>query len=1366
MKHPELTSHMSDLWTRLDKVRSDHPLEEVIAPFAATLFLLRWADHLDTEQEAVAAFDGHDYLPVLSRDQHWSSWCDLRGAELVDVLRGEVLPALRNAPNTNLGLFLQRLAPVVEVLVHESPEMIEALVQWAQAFNLETVTGRQVAGDALGALVEKTTAKAKTLREHTTPRPVVELMTDLLDPSPGERIYDPCFGTGGLLSTVASKLREKAMQMPPKVWTEVQQHSVFGVEISPYGYSIGLARVVLAGIEQPRLELGDALERPLAKNRSSEGFDCILAVPPWGARARPEVAAQFQESKAKSETLFLQHVMASLRRGGRAVIALPDSTLFRPGPDRKVRKELLTDYCVEGVVSLPAGAFHPYTGIKTSLVLFHREKAAQAVRFMQVEEWPSIRPEDGFSREKAGEAVRSIADEFRSGTPNGSLWETPVKELKTRDWELVAKRTGEEALSRFLQALQEADVEVSIQPLNKVAEIFTGVSYRKSVTTPHGDDPSVFAGLVRVADVNRTGIQPPSIFLTNGSSERVHPKHRLRAGDILLTISGTIGKLAIVSEPTGTVDSVAAKSLVVIRPKEQISSQFLKSLLASDAYQEWIRGHVRGATIQHLSIRTLRHLPVLVPQVPIQEHIVKQMDEEGDDPFAALVRILTGDSEELVVSWLMGSPDVQELRRSDQTASRVALLERVAHSVWELQNQVAQSRTSPQFASWLKDLAEAVKMLQGLNHVPPGSGRMALLDSAQHRLKEVYSTIRRRGDSYLAGWKSGVGFHSGLPVKETLLPAFASAIDVTRRISQLVRAELDSLLEDIELDPSIEPSAVVAGTENEIQIRVKNLSPLALRNVSVSTSPPVGSTHIGYLAEDEMLSFTAKIPARTETRPFQFELRWQADRLDGQPVSGELPLAVEIRSTREAVHLAELGTSPYIVGSPIDREEMFFGRQDIIDTIQRQLSTSHQANVIFLEGNRRTGKTSILKRLQAPNVLPGWIVVYCSLQGGEGHESKAGLPTNEVFRLMARDIGWATHDAGLRVWLPDMNSPDPDKPFKVTFAKALSTAFSGARPFEIFELYIQSVLEAASPRRLLLMLDEFDKLQEGIDAKITSSQVPENIRYLLHTYSDMSAILTGSYRLTRLRKEYWSTLFGFGHPVSVRELPLEDARLLVTQPVMERFTYVPEARNRVVELCSQQPFLIQSLCNRIFDHAARSGERTVTVGTVNTTAQEMVKDNEHFRTLWGYAETERRRFILALCQQLEGEPDPITLSLLETKLEEYGIALPQEDRLGDDLEFLRELELLELQETARGSAYMLAVPLMAAWIRRNIDFEDQRQQAVRESEEISGGYDGRGQGDGSGYGYGLGDGRGRGDGSGYGASHRNNYNSTTLGDEQ
>ena len=1301
VKQDEHTSQTPNLWAYLDEIRREgvkhRPLETVI-PYLAAILLLRWADHVDAEQEAIAAFDGHDYCPALSRHQHWTSWSDLRGEKLVTFLQMELLPALSSAPNGMLGQSLHRLVPVFERLVLEPPAMIDTLTRWTQAFDMETLSGRQAAGDALSTFVEEASGiGGKMGGEFTTPRPVVELMVDLLGPNPGERIYDPCFGSGALLATAASRLREKALQMPPKVWTEIQQRGVFGVEINPFAYSIGLARVVLAGIEHPGLELGDALERPLAKDRSSEGFDCILAVPPWGGRVQHEIAAHFPVAAANIETLFLQHVMASLRRGGRAVVALPEGVLFRTGPDRKVREELLSDYCMEGVVSLPAGAFQPYTGIKTSLALFRRERAKETVRFLQVEEWPSPQLDDAFGREKATTVARSIAEEFRSGTQNDNLWETPVKKLATRKWDLVAKRTGDEALSRSLRVLNETDTKIPVKPLYRVAELFAGVSYRSAVTTPHRDDPSVFAGLLRVADVDYTSVRAPSLYLTEDGSARVQSKHHLRAGDVLISISGTIGKLGVVSESSGTVGAVAAKNLVVIRPGERISPQFLKCLLASGSYQEWLRGHARGATIQHLSVRTLQHLPVPVPEVPIQERVVRQIAEESGNPLITIVRILTDGGDDPVVAWLEGSSEVQELLRSGQAADPVTLFDRISHSVRVLRNQVAHSRihTMPELARWLMNFAEAVGMLRGLNHVPPGSGRVAILDNAQLRLEQVQSALG-----------------------ELPLPALDSAKGVTRGILSLIRAELESILEDVKLEPGVEPSAVVAGTENEVQVRLKNLSPLALRNISVSTSPNIGSTQVMYLPEDQAHSFAAQIPSRAETGPFRFQLRWRADRLDGQSASGEVPLAVDVRSTRETVHQAELGTSPYIVGSPIDREEMFFGRQDVIDKIQRQLSTIHRANVILLEGNRRTGKTSILRRLQSPNVLPGWVVVNCSFQGGEGHESKAGLPTNEVFRLMARDIGWAISDAGLRVWFPDMDSPDPKKPFKMAFLKALSKAFSdSSKPFEVFELYLQSVLQASSPRRLLLMLDEFDKLQEGIDADITSPQVPENIRYLLHKYPDLSAVLTGSRRLKRLREEYWSALFGLGHRVPVSGLPLEDARLLVTQPVDGRLRYVPEATDHVVELCARQPFLIQSLCNRIFERAALSDERTVTIGAVGTAAREMVEDNEHFRTLWDYAGTERRRFVLALCQQLDGEPDPITLSLLETKLEECGIALPRSGRLGDDLEFLRELELLELDDTTRGSAYKLAVPLMAEWIQRNIDFEDQRQKATRESEE-------------------------------------------------
>src|SRR5262249_48769944 len=144
--------------------------------------------------------------------------------------------------------------------------------------------------------------------------------------------------------------------------------------------------------------------------------------------------------------------------------------------------------------------------------------------------------------------------------------------------------------------------------------------------------------------------------------------------------------------------------------------------------------------------------------------------------------------------------------------------------------------------------------------------------------------------------------------------------------------------------------------------------------------------------------------------------------------------------------------------------------------------------------------------------------------------------------------------------------------------------------------------------------------------------------------------LTGSRRLKRLRDEYWSALFGFEHRIGVSALSLEDARLLVTRPVEGRLTYVDEARDRLGAMCSRQPFLVQSVCNRVFETAARNRSRLITVSAVEQAAAEMVQDNEHFQTLWGYAATERRRLLMALCVELALGPDPITYSIFEAKL--------------------------------------------------------------------------------------------------------------------
>lgn len=1280
---PDTSEFMAEIRKVRRTLAVDRPVGARIAPLAA-LCLLRWAEHTD----------------ALTPRHRWSAWKDLPEAEFVEFVKGELVPVLLATSAEPLGSRWQHLALVLRMWVDAWSNTIPQVLGWCNALDFSAAHDRRWAGEVLGIIADPVGGVGgSAVAECSTPQAVAELMVDLLDPRPGERIYDPCFGGGNLLVEVAKRLRDESDPAS----------SVFGTEINPHAYCVGLARVILAGMEHPQLEVGDALERSWIADGAAVGFDGVLAVPPWGRRPHRDTWCDFPFAARNIETLFLQHVMTSLRPEGRAVIALPDAALFRTGPDKKVREHLLTNYHVNGVVSLPAGAFRPYTGIKTSLVVFRRKEATGAVRFLEVKDWPRANEPYKPNLGPSNVLTQGIANRFVDGTPStrpfDALWETPVPDLTARDWELVAKRTGARALAGFLEALKKPDsgYEFPSRPLHEVADVFTGTG-RGGRTTTHKEDTATGIKLLSVADLRQRPVDPEPSRLLTADREAVRPEHRLRAWDLLVSISGKVGTVGIVWPDGPAVDAVARRGLAVVRPGEEMDAVFLLHLLRSQEYQLWLRGHARGVTVQHLPIRRLRSLPVPVPDVWFQRLVREQrLALGGGDDLLAHMKELVDFGSDPVEMWFHTLRHSPQPDPTDASEAPCKVVQRTASSFLDALSQREESQSDGDAAlaeEWLSEIKGPMSWLRDLSAVPAGASRLAIMDNARFAIKET--TIRH-------------------PFTDDDLTTEAIwAWELSEAILPLVEAERKSILDAVRVESALERDSIRVDAEEEVQLRIANASLLALRNVEVTTSPAVGSRTVPYLAEGEELTLPVALPADSPHGLYRFWVEWKADRLDGMRVSGEEEQAVCVTAVRETPTPVDFGTSPYVVGSPVGKE-MFFGREEIIHEIKRQLPTTHRANIVLLEGNRRTGKTSILNHLEQPGVLPGWLTVNCSFQAGSGHASRRGLDTTDVFRLLAREVNDAAYDAGFRVWLPGVERPDGRWPFNVEFVKALSASFAGPRrALELFELYLEKVLEAVQPQRVLLMLDEFDKLQEGIEEGVTSPQVPENLRFLLHRHENLSAVLAGSRQLKRLREEYWSALFGLGHRISVSELSEASARRLVEEPVADRLHYLPEATEKAIGLCARRPFLIQSLCNRIFERTVRLDRRTVAVSDVEKAAVAMVEDNQHFHTLWGYAETERRRFILALCQRLESEPDPVTLDLLEMKFREYGVDLRSAVALDGDLESLRELEVLRFRETerARGSAYGLAVPLMAEWIRTNIDFEGLRRRAVEESERL------------------------------------------------
>lgn len=1300
--------------------------EHALGPLAG-LLIAKWAGYDEAERETSAALNDRACTPELPealRRPAWERASEGHATALVEALKS------MTARHGGASPFIRCLVDAGQVVISAAgrrPPLVTDLLQWVHQVEMDTPAGRRAAAGAfdevLRAVVDR---NAGEIGGYTTPAPVADLMVELAAPVPGERVYDPCFGFGGLLVEAARRVQAADASNSRTGWSDVQRTGIFGVEINRVSYAIGLCRTLLAGIVQPGLSCGDALDRALPDSRRSDGFDCILTAPPWGRRAahgpagrgpssggdagkptgRGVSRGRFVFPSRDTENLFLQHVMGNLRPGGRAVVAVPERTLYRGGADRQVREALLSSYCVDAVVSLPPGAFAPHTGVAASLLFFRRNEPRRTVRFVEIspKAWDEALAAGDGDRGGGDSPHRLAAMVGRHESTDGTVpqdveaWNVPVEDLAARDYELVAKRTGNQALQAELERIVAAVPSLRVERLDTVAEVRRGLAYERRYTTEtrpaQGDAP----GLLRVGDVRDTEVRTPSLFLTGGNEMRPMEDDVLRAGDVVVTMSGTVGKIGLIREGSA-VGSLATSNLAVVRSREGLTPHYVASLLCSPAYQNWLSGHARGAMIRHLSVRALRSVPIPIPPVPVQGVLIGELDGAPGDALAALARLLAGTAASPLAVWLE-TPFVARLAagRADGESDRIGSLSAAADALLSLARSARGSElalTEPgdrRIFAWLDAARQAAAALAGVASIPQGAGRLAVIEVARLRLNEAQHAL-----------DAATG------------PTVNRLRSFTRAVVGLAEDEVRAMQESVRVGIAVEPAEVVVGIDSEIHLRVTNSSAVPLRDLAVETRPTVGAARIAYLAEGATHDVPLAVRAHDAKRPLRLVVSWQAYRLDGTPARNEEEVELHVRSTREAVRARDLGASPYIVGNPVDRQEMFFGRTDVIERIRRQVGANTHANVVLLEGNRRTGKTSILRQLAKAGTLPGWIPVDCSLQDAEGDDGKPGISTRNLYRLLARRTGWTLYDAGVETWFPQLPERAPNRPFKVDFLHALDEVFADERPFETFGVYIAAALQAASPRRILLMLDEFDKLQEGIDAGVTSPQAPENIRHLLQHHAGLSAIITGSLRLKRLREEYWSALFGLGCRIGISALPDDDAKRLVTEPIAGRLDYLPGARDRVVELTSRHPFLVQSLCNQVFEQAVDTGRRTVTPELVEETATALVRDNEHFRTLWGYAGNERRRLLLALCDKLAKGPDPVNLDLLELKLDKLGVPVLSGRMLSDDLAALRELELVEYAHSPRGDNYRLAVPLMAQWLRHNVDFEDIVRRAQQEA---------------------------------------------------
>lgn len=222
-----------------------------------------------------------------------------------------------------------------------------------------------VKGDAFEFFLRNVTNGNKDLGEYYTPRHIVKMMINFLNPKVGDKIYDPCCGTGGFLLECFKYLLKNSNIEDPNIKKMIREETIYGRELTSTA-RISKMNMILFGDGHSNIEQKDSLGDPV-----HEEFDISLSNIPYSQKVENGNLYPFPSDNGDS--VFVQHLWQSIKKGGRMGVVLPDPFLYDDGDVKKCREWILNNSSEVVIVSLPRGVFNPYTPTKTS-ILFAKKR--------------------------------------------------------------------------------------------------------------------------------------------------------------------------------------------------------------------------------------------------------------------------------------------------------------------------------------------------------------------------------------------------------------------------------------------------------------------------------------------------------------------------------------------------------------------------------------------------------------------------------------------------------------------------------------------------------------------------------------------------------------------------------------------------------------------------------------------------------------------------------------------------------------------------------------------------------------------------------------------------------------------------------
>ena len=379
----ELKNKIDGLWDVFAAGGLVNPLE-VIEQITYLMFI-RDLDDVDNKREKESAMLGLSYHSIFEGkvkigdrsiegiQLKWSVFHDFPAGRMYTVMQEWVFPFIKNLHSDKNSAYSKYMDDAIFKL--PTPLLLSKVVDSLdEIYDIMNATqSLDVRGDVYEYLLNKI-ASAGRNGQFRTPRHIIRMMVEMVDPKSDDVICDPACGTSGFLVSAAEYLRETKKEeiFFDKDKKEHYMNSMFnGFDMDRTMLRIGAMNMMTHGIDNPFIEYRDSLSD---QNADHDKYSLILANPPFkGSLDADAVSGDLLKvcKTKKTELLFLALFLRLLKVGGRCACIVPDGVLFGSSKAHKdIRKQIVEENRLEAVISMPSGVFKPYAGVSTAILIF------------------------------------------------------------------------------------------------------------------------------------------------------------------------------------------------------------------------------------------------------------------------------------------------------------------------------------------------------------------------------------------------------------------------------------------------------------------------------------------------------------------------------------------------------------------------------------------------------------------------------------------------------------------------------------------------------------------------------------------------------------------------------------------------------------------------------------------------------------------------------------------------------------------------------------------------------------------------------------------------------------------------------------